>query len=126
MKQLITQIFLFCALLTGALPVLGNNDKPAAKPVAQQPAAEKFDFQLYPNPCDGKEFQINVEGIRTADIKITLYSVIGNVMLQKTVETRSLTTSVQINPDNSLAKGVYFLCIQSGNEKITKRLIVNN
>jgi hypothetical protein len=125
MKQIITLLYMV-VLLGGAAPAAWANGTKPAERAQNQPGSTKLDFQLYPNPCAGKEFEVKLEGVRTKEVKITLYSVIGNIILRQTIDVENGFASVHMVPQNELTKGVYFLSVEAGTEKITKRLIVNN
>jgi hypothetical protein len=125
MKQIITLLYMVVLLGWAAPASWAGNDKPAERAQSQNGVA-KLDFQLYPNPCTGKEFEVKLEGVRTKEVKITLYSVIGNIILRQTINVENGFESVHVVPQNELTKGVYFLSVEAGTEKITKRLVVNN
>lgn len=114
-------------LLTGGKGALAADDLASRKPVAAAQASERFDFQLYPNPSNGKEIQVNITGLKNiSTVNIKIYSVIGNILMQKTDEVSPMSASVNVVPETELAKGVYFLSVEAGKEKVTKRLVVTN
>lgn len=124
MNRIITIIYIVLAVGMFSPELLANNDKPTEK--GQPAPTVKMDFQLYPNPCEGKEFEVKLENIRSREVKVTLYSVIGNVILRQSVEVNNGFASVHLIPQQELNKGVYFLSVEAGSEKVTKRLIVSN
>jgi hypothetical protein len=86
----------------------------------------KFDFRLYPNPSDGREINLNIEGLKSPRVELSIYSVLGNLVEKKLVETQGVPNlQIKIVPQQELVRGIYFFSVVSGSERITKRLIVN-
>ena len=74
-------------------------------------------FSIYPNPTTGV-FTIDLENVNE-NTSIAVYDVLGKVIVSKT----SITTSTQIDL-TEYEKGIYFINIQSDNEKTVRKIIL--
>lgn len=79
-------------------------------------------FALWPNPNNG-EFTISFNTSNNDDIALTAYDIRGRKVTEKHFENNSNVFNQNIN-FNSLAKGVYILKIQTGNNEFFKRLVI--
>jgi hypothetical protein len=77
-------------------------------------------FEVYPNPNQGA-FTVNVTNRKASNLVITLTNLQGQVVYRNTVS-RVLTH--QENIDRELAKGLYFLTVNNGNEVQVKKVII--
>ncbi len=85
----------------------------------------KLDFKMYPNPSRGEHINLDIEGIKSAAVEITLYNTIGKVIFHTTLEPVGLPQqTLSISPNNRLTPGLYFLSVSSKNEKLAKKLVV--
>ena len=73
-----------------------------------------YAFKVFPNPAST---QINITANQTID-KVELYNIIGNLILDKSVNVNKLEVS-------SLNKGIYLLKIYSETKEIIKKLVIN-
>jgi len=92
-------------------PVLGIEDSKIAD-----------SFALWPNPNNG-EFTISFNTTNNDDIALTAYDIRGRKVTEKRFENNSNGFNQNIN-FNTLAKGVYILKIQTGNNEFFKRLVI--
>jgi len=90
----------------GALIGIEENNKPNAG------------FSIYPNPSTGA-FTINFSNLPTGNWVINVTDVLGRMISTKKVDSNSESTTLQIN-----AKGLYFVSLQSGGNRITQKVIV--
>lgn len=79
------------------------------------------EFQIYPNPTEG-EFSIVFGLNESRDLNIEIMNIIGEKVFTKGF---TQIKDQSINFDlNALAAGVYFVTIQSGNNRISKKLVI--
>ena len=81
---------------------------------------------IFPNPTEGN-FSIRFHGISTGTIEIALVNQLGEMILNKTLNTNNLNNSIinfnELN--NTLSKGIYLLKITDTQDVfLTKKLIV--
>ncbi|MEO8085647.1 MAG: PQQ-dependent sugar dehydrogenase [Bacteroidota bacterium] len=81
------------------------------------------DVTVFPNPAtDNIAVQYNLQ--KDACIGMMLYDVSGRLTMEKPCEQKSAGLYAEQIEISSLTKGLYFIFIQAGEEKIVKRLIV--
>lgn len=76
-------------------------------------------FNVYPNPSNGV-FTIDYNGNSASPVNVTVVDVQGRVLIHNTYNTGSVND--QINMKDA-SKGVYFVELSVGNEKITQKII---
>ncbi|MBL4905376.1 MAG: T9SS type A sorting domain-containing protein [Flavobacteriaceae bacterium] len=74
-------------------------------------------FKMYPNPSNGNTIFFSVQ----QDAKVEIYSVLGRLVLKKEISQANNNLDI-----SSLARGIYLVRIQSGNQFITKKLLKTN
>ncbi len=82
------------------------------------PTEEAPGITVFPNPSNGI-FTLTLNNT-TANIKISIYDILGNCLLNKDYRN---TTSPQFDL-SSQGKGVYFVEIASGNEREVKKIVI--
>lgn len=92
-------------------PVLGIEDKKIAD-----------SFALWPNPNNG-EFHISFNSTNNDTVTLAAYDIRGRKVTDQSFENNSNVFNQTIN-FNTLAKGVYILKIQTGNNEFFKRLVI--
>jgi len=92
-------------------PVLGIEDSKIAD-----------SFALWPNPNNG-EFHISFNSTNNDTVALTAYDIRGRKVTEQHFENNSNVFNQTIN-FNTLAKGVYILKIQTGNNELFKRLVI--
>lgn len=79
------------------------------------------EFEMYPNPTDG-QFSIIFGLSEAKDLQIEVLNVIGQQVFSKTfVEVKDQSINFDLS---QVSAGVYFVTIQSGEDKISKKLVV--
>jgi len=79
-------------------------------------------FVLWPNPNNG-EFHISFNSTNNDTVSLTAYDIRGRRVAEQHFENNSNLFNQTIN-FNALAKGVYILKIQTGNNELFKRLVI--
>ncbi len=77
-------------------------------------------FNVYPNPTQGA-FTVEVANSIASDLIITLTNIQGQIVYQNKVT--GVTTHTE-TIDNKLAKGLYFLSVNNGNEVKVQKVVV--
>ena len=88
--------------------------------------AGDFSFNVFPNPNDGRTFDISLEGIENGDaVSITVYDVTGNESYSETLKiSESENLNHSINLENKLSSGIYMVSATTDKSIFTKRLII--
>lgn len=76
-------------------------------------------FDIYPNPAT-KNVYINTRGGVQSPIQITIFNMKGQVLNSFKLEHDEQKIDI-----SKLEKGYYYIQMESGNEKVTKKLIIN-
>jgi len=92
-------------------PVLGIEDPKIAE-----------SFSLWPNPNNG-EFNISFNSTNNNDVALTVFDIRGRKVSEQTFENNSNVFNQTVR-FNDLAKAVYILKIQTGNNEFFKRLVI--
>ncbi|MGQ0827846.1 MAG: T9SS type A sorting domain-containing protein [Bacteroidota bacterium] len=124
--------FIICGAFNGSL-VLGN-DSLYAQPGKHEMFIAKFsnsintsdnefnyskEFILFPNPSSSQfTLQLNVQ---IKELKVSVYDVLGNYIYNQQIKNIS---NHQIDLSNN-AKGIYFVEIDTGIEKISKKIVLD-
>jgi aminopeptidase N len=83
-----------------------------------------LDFSLYPNPSNGNvTIQINSYS-NGNNSKIIVYNIKGMIVYENSFQNTE-NQFERIVPLQNLSNGIYLLTILSGQEKVTKKLIIN-
>ncbi len=78
------------------------------------------DIQLYPNPNNGK-FLINTARVNSKKIEITVTDIFGKKIIDNVYDSESNEFKKEFDI-SELPAGVYFVCVQKGNEIINKKI----
>ena len=79
------------------------------------------DLKLYPNPATGGNFTISLPFMQE-EAKVSILNLAGQTIYSRTIPAGE---NSDINPNTSLAAGVYFVKMEQGGQSITKKIIVN-
>ncbi|MFK7783283.1 reprolysin-like metallopeptidase [Psychroserpens sp.] len=80
------------------------------------------DFVIYPNPNKGT-FNVLINNSNFEDVNISVFDIRGRQIFKNIYES-STTFNQTVNLDNAQS-GVYLVTIENGNNKITKRIIID-
>lgn len=110
-----------CKFLTTAIV----NVKAASDPLCAHWSVENIDFAnnvtIFPNPNTGS-FELNVEGI-DGELAINVFDMNGKVVYtENTSKVSSFQKSMNLS---SLAGGVYYVKVSSGENSAVKKLVIN-
>ena len=106
-----------CSVMTLNMSQIGPNACTTTDVVEQ--SNWKGNVLLFPNPAEN-EIGVN-SYVGSADLTITIYDVIGNVLIEKA----DLPNQTKLDI-SSLAKGIYFLRVMNGNEIVGTEKFVKN
>lgn len=84
----------------------------------EEHSTQNGSFLIYPNPSNGA-FTIQYSDLPKGKWNLIVYDVMGRIISTKKIDPSSESETLQIN-----ARGLYFVCIQSGNDRITQKVIV--
>ena len=84
-------------------------------------AAGQNIIQVFPNPIQDR-FTIYMHKLTAATANINLYNAAGQLVYTKNVTLLNGSEYIQV-PSQNLAKGIYFLRINSGDFKFVKKLL---
>lgn len=79
-------------------------------------------FSLYPNPAKN-EVKISFETVRKGQISLT--DITGKTLLTKSIGAGSKQVTLPLNNEGkALAEGIYFISIQTDNQRVVKKLYI--
>jgi PKD repeat protein len=78
---------------------------------------------IYPNPNQGEFIYVNLNGLQN-NSELIVTDISGKIIQQETVNTDEDNYNGTIRFNEKLNSGFYFITIVSGNQKITKKLVV--
>lgn len=73
---------------------------------------------VYPNPSQG-QFTVNFSNLPKGNWTLSVFDVMGRVISSQKIEATLESTTLQI-----VSKGFYFVTLQSGNNRVTQKVIV--
>jgi hypothetical protein len=114
---------LLCVTQSAGLPEIG--DLPAI--TAQQTndrSEQNLSLGLFPNPCNGSNVNIYVDGLEAAQIRIKLYDAVGRVVLDRQVTNSGYTINMDFGTE--LPNGLYSLEMSFDEERIVEKLLVSH
>jgi len=86
---------------------------------------DELDFDLYPNPSKGGKINLEIKGIESNKLEITLYNTIGKVIERKSLSIITPFASVSLEAREKLNPGLYFVSISAADgQKVSKKLVV--
>ena len=103
---------------------IGANDDSESIVLPQNNTLESADLTVFPNPADDV-FQVKLpEKLLNKTAILTITDAKGSIILQKNIENTS-NENILIDA-KKLAGGIYFLSVNSENEKFSKKIMVRN
>ncbi len=88
---------------------------------------EKFSFDIYPNPNDGKIFNLQITADKNEEILVVVHDMLGHEIFSKVFININENGSIvqAVDPTEKLHSGVYMITATSSNKIYNKRLVVN-
>lgn len=96
--------------------------EPEPEPIIAPATADEPTVKVYPNPTSGDVYA-NIEGFEGAAV-VRIVTLAGKVVAEETVTTTKNASVIYSRTTSDLTPGVYFLTVQSGDAKISKKLVV--
>ncbi|MDI9861610.1 hypothetical protein [Flectobacillus roseus] len=96
------------------------NDGSFPAPTATQPA---MDFTIMGNPTAGNKVTLSLENVEKKAFDISVQSATKGVLYQKSYSENDLKSLVVEIPENETEQ-VYFITLTSGDQKITKKVLI--
>jgi hypothetical protein len=115
----------FSAANPGQTPLIYFDDfcvSPYTATAIKEVSSNESSINFYPNPTNG-EFTVATEGLENDNARLTVRSVTGKVVLEDVIVNSNSAFTKQYNL-NGYAKGVYFISILDGENRINQKLIV--
>lgn len=83
-------------------------------------------FAVFPNPSNGEEINVIVNGVAESEIVIVIYDILGNIAYSKTIENTNSSGyfATVINAEDKLPAGVYNIMASGTTDKFIKRLVI--
>jgi len=88
-----------------------------------KPSADGSDISIYPNPSDGTNFVIGVEGFNNDNVLVVIRDATGKQVYSK-LKLEDDNNTMNILLDHKLAAGVYLIIASSDNALVSKKLLV--
>ena len=79
-------------------------------------------LQYFPNPSSGI-FNVEINSLNSSDVEITVYDLLGRAIFDRTFD-NSFNFNEAIDLSNAKS-GVYMMTVTVGNQKVTKRIVIN-
>lgn len=85
---------------------------------------EVFEFNMYPNPCDGNSINLLWSNSTTAEdaIMVSIFDGAGKLIISEQMMTASQLNTIHF--ENKLSNGFYMVSISTSSQRIEKKLIV--
>ncbi|MDC3388788.1 M12 family metallo-peptidase, partial [Flavobacteriaceae bacterium] len=93
---------------------------PVAVLASENQIDDSSDFTVYPNPSNGL---VTVNLSSSEDVKMSLYDIRGRNVYTEMHRNNALKFNKQVD-FSSLAAGVYILNVESGSNKVTKKIVI--
>jgi len=86
---------------------------------------EEFDFNIYPNPIEGDNINILLNGKNNMETLIVVYDIIGNEIYSKVLLTKIDGPSIYaLAIQHNLYPGIYFVAATNNNKILKKKIII--
>ncbi len=82
-----------------------------------------LEMKIYPNPNQGEFIYLELNGLQT-NSELVVFDVFGKIVLTQQIDTEGTTYNKTLRFNKKLDAGFYFVTVTSGNQKTTRKLIV--
>lgn len=87
--------------------------------------ATDFSFDVFPNPSEGEQLSIALNAAKNEEILVVVYDARGREYYSKVIVSSKTGNAVYgLDPTNKLAAGIYMIMATSGQNMISKKLVV--
>ncbi|OPZ95709.1 MAG: hypothetical protein BWY70_01933 [Bacteroidetes bacterium ADurb.Bin408] len=80
-------------------------------------------MNIYPNPADEYSY-IDINLTKSSKVNLTVTNLVGQTVFTKTYGNLASGNQKLVVNVSNLNSGIYFFTIQAGNERLTKKIIV--
>ena len=84
---------------------------------------KEISLNIYPNPSQGEFVYLNIQGLNS-NSTLTVSDIYGKTILHQTIDSETESYNETLRFDQQLNPGFYMVTVISGDQKITKKLIV--
>ncbi|MFA4851252.1 MAG: T9SS type A sorting domain-containing protein [Bacteroidales bacterium] len=80
---------------------------------------------VFPNPNDGIEIKINVNGFNSNEVVITIQDILGRILYAKKTDTEmDKSNTIPVMFDDKLNSGIYFVSVSNDEISLNKKIVV--
>jgi PKD repeat protein len=112
-----------CQVTTPATARFENSFDQAQNTLIDNISNNNLDLIIYPNPSQGEFIYLDLTGIQT-NTELFVTDISGKVVHQQQIDTDIDNYNGTVRFNEKLNSGFYFVTIVSGDQKITKKLVV--
>jgi len=105
----------------------GNSEPfdPVYVSLEQETNQSNSSFTVYPNPGNGDQVNLKLEGMESGTYVLQLLSLNGQIIQDQNVNISDSTSEVKLNINNNLGRGIYFLRLANGTQNIITKYLVH-
>lgn len=86
---------------------------------------EQNTLTVFPNPNDGIEIKINVNGFNSNEVVITIQDILGRVLYVKRNDTEmDKNNTIPVMPDDKLNSGIYFVNVSNDEISLNEKIVI--
>ena len=103
----------------------GNINYPSAIIAIDNSNQDQNTLTVFPNPNDGTEITININGFNSDEVIITIQDILGRVMYVKSNNIEmDKSNTISVMPDDKLVSGIYFVGVSNDEISLNKKIAV--
>ena len=89
-----------------------------------QDASQEMELNVYPNPSNGTDLNLNISGIESDNVQVKIYDSMGRkVESFRLVVNGNLQTVLPIS--NNYSNGMYMIEVSTGLQTISSRVLIS-
>ena len=94
------------------IKVISTNGSISYSNVAKLTASNAQFVTVYPNPLNGKSFNVSMENLATGKYAVSIYNVLGEKMIEQTIVHEEGSASCSLTINKKLVAGIYTVAIR--------------